>query len=194
MIPGAPGLDTQLRLLYDRSMDLLEREADLKLLDSALNDAGRGEGSIVLVSGEAGIGKTSLVQAFVSNHPKDVRILWGACDDLSTPRTLGPFHDIASQEGGPLKEVVVDGPRGDVFDAVLDVIVDGRPPTAVIIEDVHWADGATLDVLKFLGRRIHRIAAMLILTYREEEVSDDHPLMLVVGDLPASAVHQLRSC
>ena len=179
-------------MLYDRSMDLLEREADLEVLDSAVHNAGRGVGSIVLVSGEAGIGKTRLVQTFVQDHLGDVRILWGACDDLSTPRTLGPFHDIATQEGGALKEAVTHGVRGDVFDAVLDVIVDGESTTAVILEDVHWADGATLDVLKFLGRRIDRLGALLIVTYREEEVPGDHPLMLVLGDLPAPAVHRIH--
>ncbi len=173
-------------------MDLLERAADLEVLESALADTGRSAGSVVLVNGEAGIGKTRLVQTFSHRHNDDTRILWGACDDLSTPRTLGPFHDIANQVGGGLKQAVGDGTRGEVFDAVLDAIsVDGRT-TAVIVEDVHWADGATLDVLKFLGRRIDRVPATLILTYRNEEVPNDHPLMLVVGDLPASAVHRVH--
>jgi DNA-binding CsgD family transcriptional regulator/tetratricopeptide (TPR) repeat protein len=172
-------------------MDLLEREAELATLDSALNDAGGGSGSVILVSGEAGIGKTRLVRAF-ARDASDARILWGACDDLSTPRTLGPFHDIASQEGGALKGVVVDGTRGEVFDAVLEAISGGSTPTVMIIEDVHWADGATLDVLKFLGRRIEQSAGVLVLTYRDEEVRLDHPLRLVVGDLPASAVHRIE--
>ena len=173
-------------------MDLLERAADLEVLNSALVEAGRSAGSVVLIGGEAGIGKTRLVQSFAHDHRDDARILWGACDDLSTPRTLGPFHDIAVQLDGALREAVVDGTRGEVFDAVLDAIADGTATTAAIIEDVHWADGATLDVLKFLGRRIDRIGATLILTYREEEVPVDHPFLLVVGDLPASAVHRLH--
>ena len=129
-------------------MDLLERAADLEVLDSALQEARRGAGSVVLIGGEAGIGKTRLVQSFAHDHRDDARILWGACDDLSTPRTLGPFHDIAIQLDGALREAVVDGTRGEVFDAVLDAIADGTATTAAIIEDVHWADGATLDVLK----------------------------------------------
>ncbi|MEN8114256.1 MAG: AAA family ATPase [Actinomycetota bacterium] len=173
-------------------MELLERAADLKILDDALTAAGRRSGSVVLVGGEAGIGKTRLVQAFSGSHADDARILWGSCDDLSTPRTLGPFHDIANQVNGDLKEAVIDGERGQVFDAAFSAISGGSRPTAVVIEDVHWADGATLDVLKFLGRRIDRTAATLILTYREEEVPVDHPLMLVVGDLTASAVHRIN--
>ena len=173
-------------------MEILEREAELNVLDSALEDAGRSSGSVVLITGEAGIGKTRLLQSFSRDHENGARVLWGACDDLSTPRTLGPFHDIALQVNGALQEALVEGKRGDVFDASLDMIAAGTRPTAVIVEDVHWADGATLDVLKFLGRRINRLAATLILTFREEEVSPNHPLMLVVGDLPGSAVQRLR--
>ena len=177
---------------YDRAMELLERESELNVLDSALKDAERSSGSVVLVTGEAGIGKTRLVQSFSRDHQDVARVLWGACDDLSTPRTLGPFHDIALQVNGALQEAVVEGKRGDVFDASLDAITGGTRATAVIVEDVHWADGATLDVLKFLGRRINRLPATLILTYREEEVSANHPLTLVMGDLPASAVQRLH--
>jgi len=173
-------------------VDLLERSSDLEVLDCALTEAERRLGSVVLVGGEAGIGKTHLVQAFSQKHADDARVLWGTCDDLSTPRTLGPFRDIANQVDGALKGVVVEGSRSEVFDAVLDAVVDESRPTAVVIEDVHWADGATLDVLKFLGRRIDRVAVELVLTYRDEEVPDNHPLMLMIGDLPASAVHRVH--
>lgn len=173
---------------YDQVMQLLEREGDLGLLDRALANAGQGSGSVVLVGGEAGLGKTRLVQAFASRNEDAARILWGACDDLSTPRTLGPFHDIALQVGGALREAVAEGSRGEVFDAALELIGDGSEPTALIVEDVHWADGATLDVLKFLGRRVGRANTTLILTFRSEEVGSDHPLMLVIGDLSADVL------
>ena len=176
---------------YDLGVDLLERADDLEILEHALAEAERSSGSVVLIGGEAGIGKTRLVQWFSGIHADDTRVLWGACDDLSTPRTLGPFRDIAGQVDGALKNAVVEGTRGEVFDAVLDAVVEGGRPTAVIIEDVHWADGATLDVLKFLGRRIDRVPVTLILTYRDEEVPDNHPLMLMIGDLPSSAVHRV---
>lgn len=126
-------------------MDLLERDSDLGVLDAALDDARQGSGSVILLSGEAGIGKTSLVESFAQQHRRDVRILWGARDDLSTPRTLGPFHDIAIEQPGALKDAVVSGSRGEVFDAVLDVIVEGSPPTVLIIEDDgSWEEAATL--------------------------------------------------
>ena len=177
---------------YDLGVDLLEREDNLEVLEHALAEAERSSGSVVLIGGEAGIGKTQLVQSFSEIHADDARVLWGACGDLSRPRTLGPFRDIAGQVDGVLKDAVVEGTRGEVFDAVLDAVVGSGRPTAVIVEDVHWADGATLDVLKFLGRRIDRVPATLILTYRDEEVPDNHPLMLMIGDLPASAVHRVH--
>ncbi len=173
-------------------MELLERSADLEVLERALLDAESSAGSVVLVTGEAGIGKTRLVQAFCDLHADDARILWGACDDLSTPRTLGPFRDIASRVGDPLSEAVAHGTRFEVFDAVLAAVDEGIRPTVAVIEDVHWADGASLDVIKFLGRRIDRTGATLVLTYRDEEVPADHPLTLLIGDLPASAVHRVR--
>lgn len=173
-------------------MDLLERSADLEALERALLNAASGSGSIVLVAGEAGIGKTHLVQAFTDLHKDDARILWGSCDDLSTPRTLGPFRDVATRVGGSLHDAVVHGTRSEVFDEVLAGVAEGIRPTALVIEDVHWADGASLDVIKFLGRRIERLGAMLILTYRDEEVPSDHPLTLLLGDLPASAVRRVQ--
>jgi DNA-binding CsgD family transcriptional regulator/tetratricopeptide (TPR) repeat protein len=178
---------------YDRPMELLERETDLAVLGSAFTAAERNEGSVVFVAGEAGIGKTQLVRAFARSHEEDARILWGGCDDLATPRTLGPLHDIALQVGGDLKEEIgAGGSRAAVFDAALEAIAGGIRPTVVVIEDVHWADQATLDVIKFLGRRIDRTSAVLVVTYREEEISASHPLTLVAGDLPAGSLHRVH--
>lgn len=174
-------------------MELLERETDLEGLESAFKDAQLNQGSVVLVGGEAGIGKTQLIRAFAAAHENDARILWGGCDDLSTPRTLGPFRDIALHVGGDLKtEIGLGGSRGAVFDAAFEAIDTGVRPTIVLIEDVHWADGATLDVIKFIGRRIDRTSAMLVLTYREEETPADRSLTVVAGDIPASSVRRLH--
>jgi DNA-binding CsgD family transcriptional regulator/tetratricopeptide (TPR) repeat protein len=174
-------------------MDLLERDHELEVLESALDRAIQGNGSVVAISGEAGIGKTELVHAFVGSHRDRLPILWGGCDDLSTPRTLGPFHDIAIQVGGALKDLLgSSAQRGDVLDAIFELLDGGRPATVAVVEDVHWADGATLDVLKFLGRRIDRTPALLVFTYRAEEVGPDHPLPLVIGDLPPNSVHRLQ--
>ena len=143
----------------------------------------------MLVSGEAGIGKTSLVRAFAQEASGSVRVLVGTCDDLVTPRTLGPFRDMAHDTDGPLAEAVdqVAG-RDAVFGAVHQELA-GRP-TVMIVEDVHWADDATLDVLRYLAWRIPSLPSVLVLTYRDDELGDDHPLRRVLGALASSEVRR----
>jgi DNA-binding CsgD family transcriptional regulator/tetratricopeptide (TPR) repeat protein len=169
---------------------LLERDAELRRLRETLRGAGQGRGSAVLVSGEAGMGKTSLVRAFASEASGAARVLVGACDDLVTPRTLGPFRDMACDAGGPLAEAVdpVAG-RDAVFGAVHQELA-GRP-TVMIVEDAHWADDATLDVLRYLAWRIPALPSVLVLTYRDDELGDDHPLRRVLGALAGPDVRRL---
>ncbi len=168
-------------------MDLLERGEFLAELEKSFGDVASGNGRVVLVSGEAGIGKTSLVEQFAETQKTHGRILWGACDALFTPRPLGPLYDIAHQIHGNLLGLLEDeAPRASIFSAALDELQ--RPRTLIVIEDVHWADEATLDLLKFIGRRISRLRSLLVITYRDDEVQADHPLRLVIGDLPRRSV------
>src|SRR5215218_8705144 len=169
---------------------LLERDAELRRLRETLRGAGQGRGSVVLVSGEAGIGKTSLVRAFAREASGSARVLVGACDDLVTPRTLGPFRDMARGAGGPLAEAVEEvAGRDAVFGAVHQELA-GRP-TVMVVEDVHWADDATLDVLRYLAWRIPALPSVLVLTYHDDELGDDHPLRRVLGALASSEVRRL---
>jgi DNA-binding CsgD family transcriptional regulator/tetratricopeptide (TPR) repeat protein len=120
-------------------------------------------------------------------------VLWGACDPLLTPRALGPLHDIARQVGGELRERMAAGERGAVFDALLDAL-DGprqRRRPVVVMEDLHWADEATLDLVAFLGRRLALCRVLLILTYRDDEVGADHQLRTVLAGLPRPLVRRL---
>lgn len=166
-------------------MELLEREPQLQLLNSALAQAKAGQGCIALISGEAGIGKSSLIEQFTDQHKQDWRILSGVCDSLFTPRPLGPLHDIALQTQGQLLAALeADANRGTVFSLCLNELQ--KQATLFIVEDIHWADEATLDLLKYLGRRIRQTDSMLILTYRDDEVGMDHPLRLLLGDLASS--------
>jgi DNA-binding CsgD family transcriptional regulator len=174
-------------------MDLLERDRDLAELADLLAQATAGTGHAVLVSGEAGIGKTALVERFAAQHRRAVHTLWGACEALFTPRPLGPLYDIARQTGGGLRTLLErETDRTRLFAAFLDELGTGTPPSLVVFEDVHWADEATLDLIKYVGRRIPRVPALLLITYRDDEIAKGHPLWFVLGDLPARNVTRLR--
>ncbi|HYC38443.1 MAG TPA: AAA family ATPase [Usitatibacter sp.] len=160
---------------------LLEREGALQALEAAWGRA-QAAGCVAMVSGEAGIGKTSLVTAFTESLGERAFVAFGRCDALFTPRVLGPVHDIAARLGGGLAEKL-GGNRSTAFTAVLDQLKKARAPV-VVFEDMHWADEATLDLVKFLGRRIGDTRALLVLTYRDDEVPPRHPLRLVLGELP----------
>ena len=174
-------------------MDLLEREQFLAELEAIFAEVVGGHGRFVLVSGEAGIGKTSLIEWFAETHSQQARVLWGACDALLTPRALGPLYDIAPQTQSNLSTLLEEeAPRTSILSAVLQEMDHSTRPSIVVIEDVHWADEATLDLLKFLGRRISKVKSMLIVSYRDDEVGLDHPLRLVLGDLPSRSLARLR--
>ena len=134
-------------------INFLERDSFLQQLDTALQEATSGQGRVAFVSGEAGVGKTSLVDHFTRKHRESIRVLWGGCDALFTPRPLGPLHDIAMQLDGELPALLSAGAeRQAIFSASLREMQ--RRPSIIIFEDVHWADEATLDLIKYLGRRI----------------------------------------
>jgi DNA-binding CsgD family transcriptional regulator len=163
---------------------ILERDRELAGLAAAARDAARDDGSVVLVSGEAGIGKTSLVRAVRGVLPAGGRLLLGCCDDLATPRTLGPLRDLAGSVGRGLAaalEGALDGTdRAGLLDALRAELAGGGRPTVLAVEDVHWADEATLDALCFLVPRVADLPAVLLLTYRDE-LDRGHPLHRVLG-------------
>lgn len=169
-------------------MELLEREGCLAELLKWLDAAAAGAGCVVLVGGEAGIGKTVLLEELCARQ-RILRGLWGRSDDLSTPRPLGPLHDVARQTQGALSAAMSSGAsRNDIFTLALEELE--RTPTLLVLEDMHWADEATLDLLKFLGRRIHRTRSVIVASYRDDELGPRHPLRIVIGDLPRATTHR----
>lgn len=171
---------------------LLERDAELGILLSAADELTAGRGSVALVLGEAGIGKTTLLRAFQEQVSNRVRLLLGACDDLLTPRTFGPLRDIAADTGGPLGAALTGEPeRERVYDALVGELSGPGPPTMLVIEDLHWADDATLDALRFVVRRIERLPVLLLLTYRDDDVQADQ-LRQLLGALSGPTVRRLR--
>jgi DNA-binding CsgD family transcriptional regulator/tetratricopeptide (TPR) repeat protein len=170
---------------------ILERERELAELAAAAGEAKRGHGSVVLIVGEAGIGKSSLVDAARSVLPAGARLLVGYCDDLATPRVLGPLRDLAV--GRPLVDALESGDRQLVHDALRAELSRAGLPTVLVVEDAHWADEATLDVLRFLVRRISDLPAVLVLTYRDDRLGHDHPLPQLLGVASgARRLHRLR--
>jgi DNA-binding CsgD family transcriptional regulator/energy-coupling factor transporter ATP-binding protein EcfA2 len=167
---------------------LLEREDALALLHRAHADAAAGEGRIVLVTGEPGIGKTTLVAAFVAGLDAETTVLVGTCDDLSIARPLAPFADLVGSVSGPLEAAILGGARPQELHPLLHAELDVRSrPRVLVLEDVHWADGATLDAITFLARRIAPLHALLVLTLRPGETPLEHPLHAVLGDIPSSS-------
>lgn len=168
-------------------MTLLERDSDLGHLAKALGEALSGQGRMALIGGEAGIGKTSFINHFLAMHGKPHRILMGQCDSLFTPSPLGPLYDIARGTGGRLlAQLEGDAPRPALFSTMLDLLRDPARLTLLVIEDIHWADEATIDLLKYLGRRIAGARALVLLSYRDDEVDARHPLRILLGDLATS--------
>jgi DNA-binding CsgD family transcriptional regulator len=169
------------------SRGILEREAELSVLASAARVAAGRHGSVALVMGEAGIGKSSLVEAFRPHLPAEGRMLVGYCDDLATPRTLGPFRDLVGSVGIELSHAVTDGSDRDrVLAALRAELTWPEHPTVLVVEDVHWADDATLDALRYLIRRIADLPAVLVLTYRDDELTREHPLHGLLGQASRS--------
>ena len=170
---------------------LLEREVELGTL-VALHDQVRSTGGkVVLIRGEAGIGKSSLVDAFARAMAPSAPVFVGGSDDLAIPQAFGPFWDIARTEPS-LREPLDAGDRPHLLEAVLRLLSSDDGGSVVILEDTQWADEATLDAIRYVGRRIARTRGLLVLTYRDGGVDLDHPLRGVIGDLPVQDVVRIR--
>jgi len=175
------GPDSQLSEL---GPPLLERECQLAALGQHAIEAARGAGRLVLLAGEAGVGKSVLLET-LRRDLAGARWSWSACDGLFVPRPLGPLFDLADQLGGELRRrCAAGGDREDLFRALAQQIGAPDVVDVVVIEDIHWADEATLDLLRFLSRRLRDAAVLVIASYRDDEATND-ALRLALGDLAA---------
>ena len=159
-------------------------------LQTKFESIAEGEGHCVMLCGEAGIGKTSLVKAFCQQKKNESEIYYGTCDALFTPRPLAPIYDIIWQIRGNNDFDATD--RSVLFSQLFHEIEVQHETTLIVIEDIHWADEATLDFIKFFARRISRIHCLLILTFRDNEILDNHPLRNVLGQLPPHSFTRLQ--
>lgn len=169
------------------ALRLIERGEELSALNDSLarvQESSRGR--LALVCGEAGGGKTALLTHFCAGLRPGVRVLWAACDPLFTPRPLGPVLDVSRVTGGELEECVERGAKPHDVATALIRELEAPAPTVLVLEDVHWADEATLDVLRLVARRAEAVPALIVATYREEELGRTHPLRLLLGELPGN--------
>jgi DNA-binding CsgD family transcriptional regulator len=166
-------------------VELLERSESLDALSRLAAEAATGSGRLVVIGGEAGVGKTALIRHFSRVVSPDIRIVCGACDPLSLPRPLGPLLDMAPQLAGRVQRLVdEDAPAVKLFSELLELLT--ASPHVLVFEDMHWADDGSLDLLRYLGRRLTATRSLVIATYRDDETGPRHPLQIALGDLATS--------
>jgi DNA-binding CsgD family transcriptional regulator len=164
---------------------LLERALELSALGDSFETVRRGSrGQVLLVGGEAGVGKTSLLRRFCGESAASGRVLWGSCDPLFTPRPLGPLLALGDESSGALSVAVETAMPYEVTTALADEL-RARAPAVFVLEDAHWADEATLDVFRLLARRVETVPALVVVSYRDDELDPAHRLRLVLGELGA---------
>jgi DNA-binding CsgD family transcriptional regulator len=174
-------------------MELIERAGVLNLLQNQLNHVSEGEGLCVFVSGEAGIGKTSLVKAFCKQQQEECVIYQGACDALFTPRPLAPVYDIIWQVRSDLwPDTHTIEQRSELFLKLFHELKNKKEKILIVFDDIHWADEATLDFIKFLARRISQLRCLFVLTYRDDEINPGHPLRNVIGALSPDVFSRIQ--
>ena len=174
-------------------MDLLERQTQIEELTRYLHDAGTRGGKIAFVGGEAGAGKSTLVEHFAQRATRSARVLWGHCDALQTSRVLGPVNEVIaglSQLTGGAQAPGLS--REQLFSSLFETLSAPNPLSVVILEDLHWADEATLDFVRFIGRRIQRTRCLILATYRDDEIAPSHLLRGVLGELTGQHSARIR--
>jgi tetratricopeptide (TPR) repeat protein len=176
---------------WDAAHELLERENELGVLSRLVRSVVRtGRGSVVLVTGEAGSGKSALTRALIGRLDEDLVVAMGGCDDLLAPRSLGPFRDMAEKLPDLASILSRAAQAEDILPALLRYL--SAAPSILVLEDVHWADDATLDAIRYLSRRITAIPAVLLLTFRDEDIGATHPLRRVLGSLSGSSTRRIE--
>ena len=174
-------------------MELIERSDFLDILQSHFGNIDEKGGHCIFISGEAGMGKTSLIKAFCKKIKGNANICLGTCDSLFTPRPLAPLYDILLQ----FKNMVQESNRENsdhtsFFARIFQKLKNEKGISLVVFEDIHWADEATLDFIKFLARRISQLQCLFVLTYRDNEIHLNRPLRNVFGQLPVDCFTRLQ--
>jgi predicted ATPase len=173
------------------AVDLLERDEALNVLAAALESAAEGRGRLVVVSAEAGGGKTVLIREFLARNDPP-RSLWGGCDDLVTPIPFGPLLDVARIADPGLEEALLQGERDRAFTRLLDLLERRPLPVVLVIDDTQWIDQASSDMLAAVAQRIDRLPVALVLAMRPEGLGSDHPAQRLSWRAPADSVDHIE--
>jgi transcriptional regulator with XRE-family HTH domain/tetratricopeptide (TPR) repeat protein len=165
--------------LAEPPSNLVGRERELSDLRAHLHTAAAGHGRLVLLGGEAGIGKSALVSTFGRQAvARGALVLAGHAYDLSDTPPYGPWLELARDwpdDTAPLPIVSGSTPSfGAVRDAL--AILASERVIVLVVEDLQWADPASLELFRFLARHARRLALVLIGTFRVTELGPDHPL------------------
>lgn len=186
-------------------LDLLERDAERTRLVGLLEEvADSRRGLLAVVSGDAGTGKTSLIRDLAAAAAGPV--VWGFCDNVSAPDPSAIVRDIGRGLGGAWPARLAEAPdRVAVHELVLEGLRSRDAPALLLLEDLHWADEAAQDLVRFLARRVQQSRSLVVATYRDHDASSlagqqflaslsswaDHRLRL--GDLSLDAVRRLAA-
>ncbi len=172
---------------YPERVALVERDGLLDTLHGLHAEARSGSGRLVLVHGEAGVGKSALVREWSAAAEGRGTVLRGACDPLSSPRPLGPLVDVAPRLGPTVDRLLRSGERDGLFEAALAALED-QGPAVLVLEDLHWADMSTLDLVRFLARRLEGTHVLVVATYRDDHLQPSDPLRVTLGDIASQPV------
>jgi DNA-binding CsgD family transcriptional regulator len=170
---------------------IVGRERDLATLRDVLTHAVRGNGHLVLISGEAGIGKTALVGACATMAAEhDALVLSGCAYDLTTTPPYGPWRETVSvipPDGCAPPPSFISAMRSlngqaVVFEEAREYFAELAAERLVLLalEDLHWADHASLELLRYLARGIAGRRLVIIVTYRDDELSRHNPLFTLL--------------
>lgn len=169
----------------------LERNNLLAELGRDLRDS-RSTGRVALITGDAGMGKSTVVRCFMEHYADEVNVVVGMCDPFSGSHSLVPFRDIVRSGAKAFETLLLPNrPRSELFGSFLDELSRNRTPTVMVLEDVQWADEVTVELLTFLGRRLHSLPMLVVLTFRESELSPTHPLHTLLAGLPSERTSYL---